>query len=111
MRSVICSTVFALAASCACFAQNRPVHYVFFGQQREIIRNASFLERPIIAGAQICYTWRSLEPQPDRYDFSAIEEDRAFLDARGKKLFVQLQDVTFEDRVVNFPCPSLDIGS
>ena len=46
-------------------------------------------------GAQIMYRWRDLEPRKDRYDFSKIRSDLNYLRARNKKLFIQLQDVTF----------------
>ena len=71
-------------------------HYIFFGQDRERLRAASsFLESRVIEGAQVAYTWRQLEPEKDRYDFSAIREDLALLESKGKRLWIQLQDVTF----------------
>lgn len=77
----------------------KPVHhYVFFGQDREKIKHASsFLEAESLAGAQVAYTWRTLEPKKDEYDFSAIREDLAFLTSKHKRLFIQLQDVTFSE--------------
>lgn len=78
-------------------------HYVFFNMDRQRIREASFLQTRAIEGAQLKYTWRQLEPQPDVYDFKALREDWAFLHARGKRLFVQLQDVTFEPHSINVP--------
>ncbi len=59
-------------------------HYVFFGQDREKIKEASeFLETQALEGAQVAYSWRQLEPQKDQYDFSAIREDLAFLTSKG----------------------------
>jgi hypothetical protein len=83
----------------------KPVHhYVFFGQDREKIAKASsFLETRALEGAQVAYTWRQLEPEKDAYDFRIIREDLAFLTSRGKKLFVQLQDVTFSEARINVP--------
>ena len=78
-------------------------HYVFFNRDRERIREKAFLETKAIEGAQLKYTWRQLEPEKDRYDFSAIREDLAFLSSHGKKLFVQLQDVSFDPSIVNVP--------
>ena len=79
-------------------------HYVFFGQDREkIATTKSFLETPAIEGAQVAYTWRQLEPEKDAYDFARIREDLAFLRTNGKKLFVQLQDVSFSASRVNVP--------
>jgi len=79
-------------------------HYVFFGQDREKITKASsFLDTKAIEGAQVVYSWRQLEPEKDAYDFSPIREDLAFLASRGKKLFIQLQDVTFSEARINVP--------
>ena len=83
----------------------KPVyHYVFFGQNRERITTDSlFLNTPAIEGAQIVYTWRRLEPREDQYDFSSIRADLAFLASKHKKLFVQLQDVSFLPDRINVP--------
>lgn len=78
-------------------------HYVFFNRDRERIAEASFLEARGIAGAQLKYTWRELEPRRGEYDFSAVRKDLEFLTARGKRLFVQLQDSSFDERIVNVP--------
>src|SRR5262245_28219660 len=69
-------------------------HFVFFDRERERIREKSFLETPALEGAQLKYTWRQLEPQKDQYDFEPLRQDLAFLTASGKKLFIQLQDVS-----------------
>jgi hypothetical protein len=74
-----------------------PKHFVFFGRDRARIHEAAFLENPGVAGAQLKYTWRELEPERDRYDFRAILDDLAWLDGHGKRLFIQLQDVSFAD--------------
>lgn len=100
------------AARCALFllacctaAGARPVHnYVFFGQDREKLRAASsFLETKALEGAQVTYSWRQLEPERDAYDFGPVREDLAFLASKGKRLFVQLQDVTFSESRINVP--------
>lgn len=71
-------------------------HYVFFGMDRESIPNAKlFLETKELEGAQVAYSWRQLEPEKDKYDFSLIREDLKLLNAHGKKLWIQFQDVTF----------------
>jgi hypothetical protein len=90
---VICSVVSA-----------RPIHhYVFVGQDREKIRDPVFLATKALEGAQVIYSWRQLEPEKDVYDFNPIREDLAFLNSRGKKLFIQLQDVTFSESRINVP--------
>lgn len=74
-------------------------HYVFFGRDREKIKDTkSFLDTSAFEGAQVAYLWRQLEPGKDEYDFSLIREDLAFLSAHKKKLWIQIQDVTFSDR-------------
>ncbi len=83
----------------------KPVHhYVFFGQDREKIKEATtFLETKTLEGAQVAYSWRQLEPARDEYDFTAIREDLAFLNGKGKRLFIQLQDVTFSEKWTGVP--------
>jgi len=44
------------------------------------------------------YPWVLLEPEKDKYDFSNIKADYEFLNSEGKRLFVQLQDATFNPR-------------
>jgi len=92
--------VLSLCAS----AHSKPVHhYVFFNLARERIREASFLSTKAFEGAQLKYTWRELEPRKDVYEFAAIRSDLAFLTAKGKKCFIQLQDVSFGAEKVNVP--------
>ena len=79
-------------------------HYIFFGQDRARMReDTSFLGMRGIEGAQIAYTWRALEPEKDRYDFSALRSDMALLRGHNKRLFVQLQDVSFSASRINVP--------
>ena len=90
-------------------AAKRVHHYVFFGQDREQIKETkSFLETPAFEGAQVRYTWRQLEPEQDKYDFSMIREDLKFLKSKGKKLWIQFQDVTFSPQRINIPKYLLD---
>jgi hypothetical protein len=83
----------------------KPVHhYVFFSQDRERIAGDSlFFGTKALEGAQVTYTWRQLEPAKDQYDFSLIREDLALLTPRGKKLWIQIQDVTFDSTRINIP--------
>jgi hypothetical protein len=78
-------------------------HYVFFNRDRERISEPTFIETAAFEGAQLKYTWRELEPEKDRYDFGAIRKDLAYLNSKGKKLFIQLQDVSFDGSIVNVP--------
>ena len=83
-------------------------HYVFFNRSRERISEAAFLETKAFEGAQLKYTWRELDRGEADYDFTAIREDLAFLKSKGKKLFIQIQDVSFDPAIVNVPRYLLD---
>ncbi|HEY9228027.1 MAG TPA: hypothetical protein VIP11_15330 [Gemmatimonadaceae bacterium] len=78
----------------------RPANYVFFNRDHERIAEPSFLTNDNVVGAQLTYTWRELEPERDRYDLAPLRERLAFLQRHGKRLVVQLQDVSFSDRVL-----------
>jgi len=78
-------------------------HFVFFSRDRELIHDSSFYSNPGISGAQITYVWKRIEPQKEKYDFSEIEEDLVFLDSKGIKLFIQIQDVTFSSARILTP--------
>jgi hypothetical protein len=76
-----------------------PAHYIFFNRDRELITDSSFVNTSGIQGAQLKYTWRELERDSARYDFNEIEADLKTLQDQGRRLFVQLQDVTFNERL------------
>lgn len=73
-------------------------HFIYFSADRDSIRNHPLLTMPQFEGAQIMYSWRDLEPEKDQYDFSQITEDYEYLKSYGKKLFIQLQDATFNPK-------------
>lgn len=79
-------------------------HFIFFGREREKIHNPDFLSTEKIAGAQLKYLWRELEPNENEYNLELIQQDLDFLTSKGKKLFIQIQDVTF-DTVLAKPVP------
>jgi len=103
MRKILCCSLFILLIALG--GDAKPVkHYVFFGMDREKLKDAAaFLELRDFDGAQIAYSWRQLEPGKDEYDFSLIREDLAFLSSKGKKLFVQIQDVSFSEKWIQVP--------
>ena len=88
----------------------KPIHhYVFFGGDCDRIKDAkSFLENRNIEGAQVIYTWRFLERGKDEYNFAPIRENLELLTAHGKKLWIQLQDVSFSPARINVPQYLLD---
>ena len=77
--------------------------YVFFDTERGRIHDSTFLSTQALEGAQLKYTWRELEPEPGVYDFRAIRDDLAFLTSKKKRLFIQLQDVTFAPSFICIP--------
>jgi hypothetical protein len=78
-------------------------HYVFFERERTRLTDPSFVGLKALEGAQVKYTWRELEPQKDSYDFSPVRHDLEVLKANGKRLFVQIQDVSFDANTVPVP--------
>lgn len=54
-------------------------------------------------GVQIVYTWKSLEPRKDHYDFSKIKSDLLIANKLHKKLFIQIQDRFFEPQAKYVP--------
>ncbi|MFA6165493.1 MAG: hypothetical protein WC700_02680 [Gemmatimonadaceae bacterium] len=103
MLAVLAAVTVAMSGSCGTPDRHRdvtPHNYVFFRREHRRIADAGFLGNPNIIGAQLTFTWRELEPAPDQYEFGAIRERLAFLRQRGKRLFLQLQDVSFGETVV-----------
>ena len=108
MRRLILTLGIIAASPWPTVAQNqgeKPIHhYVFFGGDWDGIKNAkTFLENPNIEGAQVIYTWRLLERGKDEYNFAPIRENLELLEAHGKKLWIQLQDVSFSESRINVP--------
>lgn len=103
MLALLAALTVATPTSCGTPDHRRdvaPQNYVFFGEERRRIADTAFLGDPNIIGAQLTYTWRELEPTSDHYDLSTIRHDLTFLKAHGKRLFLQLQDVSFSERMV-----------
>lgn len=85
------------------FSKTMPDNYVFFNLDRERIWEPWFCDQKLFVGAQIKYPWKTLETAEDTYDFQSIISDLAFLDSKGKKLFIQMQDVSFDASIINVP--------
>lgn len=96
----------ALAATLLCagvaMGAGAPANYLYTSSG-ELGGLEAIVKRPDIAGAQVVYNWRGLEPEMGEYDFSAIERDLALTDALGKKLFIQIQDRFFSPEARNIP--------
>lgn len=78
-------------------------HFVYFSRDRESIIDHPLLFIARFKGAQVMYSWRELEPEKGRYDFSKIKQDVNYLKGYDKKLFIQLQDVTFDKKYKAVP--------
>jgi len=92
-----------LALICHAAASAQVHHFAFFGPDREHIHDEAFLKTKALEGAQMHFTWRELEPTKDHYDFSSVRSVLAFLKKNHKKLFIQLQEVTFSTKLINIP--------
>jgi hypothetical protein len=85
------------------FAKNNlPKLFLFLGGDQASLHEKE-LNSSCVYGAQIIYSWKQLEPKKDIYDFSKIEKDLAFLKKTHKKLFIQLQDRSFEPNIFYVP--------
>ena len=80
-----------------------PDNFIYFGLERSRISEPRFLSAPAIVGAQLKYTWKELEPTRDNHAIDAIRGDLGFLEQHGKRLFIQLQDLSFDEGISNVP--------
>jgi hypothetical protein len=79
-------------------------HFVYFAKDRELIQeDHPLLSHEMFKGAQIMYSWRDFEPEKGKYDFSILRQDYEYLKKYKKKLFIQLQDVTFNPKYKPVP--------
>jgi len=85
------------------YSQKQIQHFVYFGRDRENIQTAQFLGTKNISGTQLKYAWKELEPIKDKYNFNIIQKDLDFLTSKQKKLFIQIQDVSFDSTIINVP--------
>ncbi len=105
-RVLIFTTLVMVILSAECsFRSRRPGlrHFIYFGLERHLIEEKDFLDTESIFGAQLKFTWRELEPERDQYDFSQLSEPLTFLEQYQKRLFVQIQDVSFDEKIINVP--------
>lgn len=93
----------ALVAASAGPHRSPPTNYIYFGLERARIRDSAFLNEPAIVGAQLKYKWPELEPERDHYVLGPLLADLAWLSQHGKRMFIQLQDVSFRVDSINVP--------
>ena len=99
--SIIFSGVIFLLAL-PVYAANKTQIFLFL-EGDSAKEHVDILRNPHIAGAQIIYSWRALEPQKGCYHFTKIDEDLNTLNALHKKLFIQRQDRSFSLQVIDVP--------
>ncbi len=58
-------------------------YFLFFGGTA-VTDQINIVQWPDIVGIQVVYSWRQLESEKGRYDFSKIERDLAIAEAEGK---------------------------
>lgn len=87
--------IFALILFVAGSSFSQIKNFMFIGMAREQLRNSKYWKPELFDGVQIAYSWNQLEHAKDEYDFSLIKADLKFLKRSGKKLFIQIQDVSF----------------
>ncbi|HEY4199173.1 MAG TPA: hypothetical protein VGM83_01305 [Devosiaceae bacterium] len=69
----------------------------------DLAADTEILKRPDIAGVQVVYNWKALEPAEGKYDFSSIEADLQLADTLKKQLVIQVQDRFFSPKARNIP--------
>ena len=72
---------------------------MFIGMDRDRLKDTGkWASNGLFEGVQIAYSWKQLENEKDKYDFSIIKQDLSLIQKFGKKLFIQIQDVSFSMR-------------
>src|SRR5438105_5045022 len=79
-----------------------PANFLFLDAD-DMSDHRDMLARPDIAGGQIIYPWRLLEPRKDHYDFSKLKRDLAVAHSLHKELWVTIGDRTFSLRWKGLP--------
>jgi len=102
-----CAVSLLFTAAMSASPAGKPRDFVYLGQD-ELDQNLHILDRSDIAGAEVMYVWRSLEPQKGHYDFSMIEHDLALARARGKAMYIEVLDRFFQPDARHVPRYLLD---
>lgn len=93
MKRILFTFALILFAVGNSFSQMK--NFLFVGMDRELLKNSDYWKPELFDGVQVAYSWNQLEHTKDKYDFSLIKEDLKFLKKSKKKLFIQIQDVSF----------------
>lgn len=93
MKRILFTFALLLFAAGNSFSQIK--NFLFVGMDRELLRDSNYWKPEVFDGVQVAYSWNQLEHTKDEYDFSLIKEDLKYLKGSKKKLFIQIQDVSF----------------
>ncbi len=91
---LITAALIALGASRDMKTKYHPGHYVAI-QASENVQDIRHLDEKALRGVIKRYTWKRLEPERDRYNFSSIERDLDFLAGHNKQLIAFIIDKSF----------------
>ena len=80
-----------------------PKLFLLIDSDKSLKEYKKVLTNPYVTGVQMRYTWKELEPKKGQYDFSKIKKDLDFLNLIHKKLFIQLQDRSFQPDIFCAP--------
>lgn len=83
-------------------SKNSAQIFLFLGGDSPSVHEDILLNKNI-SGAQVIYSWKKLEPKKGVYNFDQIKTDLKFMDSIHKKLWIQIQDKSFDPKVVNVP--------
>lgn len=84
-------------------AHRKTSNFLFVGGEHNLTQYKNLLINNNLDGVQVIYTWKQLEPQFNKYDFSLISQDLTYLNSIHKKLFIQIQDRFFTPNARNIP--------
>jgi len=92
-----------LSAQTVATLKYHPGHYVSLNRPDDAARVMPGLVLPGVRGVQIRYTWKSLEPERGRYDFSRIADDLERAARLGLQLVAFIEDKSFFTEAHHLP--------
>jgi len=99
----VCAVLLLAVMSAPLAAAEKVHHYIFIGHDRELLAQPGFLDHKGVEGVQVKYSWRQLEQGKDNYLFDELRDDLKLCKAKGKRLFLQVQDATFALEFIPVP--------
>ncbi|KFZ00564.1 hypothetical protein V500_01011 [Pseudogymnoascus sp. VKM F-4518 (FW-2643)] len=95
--ALVAPSIAAPAPGCNAILQ----HWLYSSQIDD--KALAIMDRSDIVGVQALYSWKSLEQAEGKYNFSNIQGDLDVVRAKGKKLWIQLQDRSFNPKMDPVP--------